>query len=1001
MWTEQQQQAIDSRNNTLVSAGAGSGKTAVLTERISQLLNEKSITISNLLVLTFTNAAAASMKQKVQKVLLKNGDTHNLALLDTADITTFDAFALSLCERYHIQLKLKPKVKVLSEELLKTLSIQYLQTIFDNYYEVNDKRFMNLIKAFVLDDDKPLQNKILAIKAAIDLLPDETAVLQNYDHFYSQTKIKTALEEEINQIKANHQTKLEQLLDFNQFNEFVTSVKAGILEDGFNYQPPRSPKGADEQVKQWLQQVREVISEGNQDVALRSEDLEAEADLVSSHIDIICEIILELNRQLTEFMFEHNCFSFNAIAKLAIELLKNNSDIVDELKVQYRYIMIDEYQDTSDLQEKFMSYLENDNVFMVGDIKQSIYRFRNANPIIFKKKYARYEHGMGGKKIDLLDNFRSREEVISGINSVFNQLMTIEQGGANYKQSHQMKASNQLFIKFNNWLDELTHGKKSLNTLKLLEYDKQQFDEVNIMIQDIQTKLDTNYQVYDAQLGQMRPVQLSDFAIITPDSTSHAKVYQQLSDVGLFVDVVGNTPVRFHPVFLTVYNLVMAVVHFQSSSSQRMLHLCGIARSYVGHVRDDQLVKMTLDPRGRLFPFYELLQEIHQSSTIYSVAQVVDTLLTKFGCYRQSATLNDVNAAFTILNHLQKMANEFSDMALSLQDFSQLLTYIYEGKISMMLPKPVQKGEAITLINIHKSKGLEYKICYFPFLDKPFNKKDVRSPFLFDTQLGFVLPLVQNRFVRQSLLKKIVVKKIEREELSEKIRLFYVALTRAQEEIILLYPQTEKTRPFENSFAGFLDYVKQFDLDDVWERQVISTVHVKTLLRDRPIPKLNKPFAFKSGVELDHRLKVKTKISKATDELLTSEVVEVMHLGTQLHEILEFFDLKNPDYQLVPKRFVPYIQGFVECGLDFEGAKIYHEFEFVDENQHGIIDLILEYEDEIKVIDFKTGNISDEAYVKQLSVYQAKIKQMSDKPIRTYLYSLMRKKLVELTKNID
>ena len=164
------------------------------------------------------------------------------------------------------------------------------------------------------------------------------------------------------------------------------------------------------------------------------------------YVQAFIKIILELDKRLDQYKFKYEAFEFSDIAKMAIKIVQEHQDIREELKWAYNEILIDEYQDTNDLQEMFISSIENDNVYMVGDIKQSIYRFRNANPGIFKTKYDNYSVSLGGEKIDLLKNFRSRREVLDNINEIFNLIMTEEIGGVNYQNNHAMVYGNMAYI---------------------------------------------------------------------------------------------------------------------------------------------------------------------------------------------------------------------------------------------------------------------------------------------------------------------------------------------------------------------------------------------------------------------------------------------------------------------------------------------------------------------------------------------------------------------------
>jgi len=242
---------------------------------------------------------------------------------------------------------------------------------------------------------------------------------------------------------------------------------------------------------------------------------------------IIINILQELDKRFINYKEKNELYSFNDIAKKAIQILKEHEDIRLELKNSFNEIIIDEYQDTSDIQEEFISLIENNNVYMVGDIKQSIYRFRNANPYIFKNKYDLYKNKDKGIKIDLSKNFRSRDEVINDINLLFSGIMDDDIGGANYKLEHKMVFGNDLYLK------NITPS----NHLEIYDYpnpdSKYTKDEIEIFMvaHDIKEKIKNHYQVMDKKTKTLRDIKYSDFVILMNKSKAfglYKKIFEYL-----------------------------------------------------------------------------------------------------------------------------------------------------------------------------------------------------------------------------------------------------------------------------------------------------------------------------------------------------------------------------------------------------------------------------------------------------------------------------------------
>ena len=246
---------------------------------------------------------------------------------------------------------------------------------------------------------------------------------------------------------------------------------------------PSLPRGSSDDAKKIKEEITKLRDKIKDLTRFNDED-ELKRTYLSTlnYSKIIIEILEELDSEIMSFKNKNNIYEFIDISKMGITLLKNNPSVLEELKNSFNEIMIDEYQDTSDLQEEFISLIANNNVYMVGDIKQSIYRFRNANPYLFKEKYDNYSKSLGGIKIDLTNNFRSREEVVNNVNLIFSSLMSDNLGGADYKKEHQMIYGN---------YDYKTNGK--LETDSNLEIHNYQYDkdlnyskeEIEIFFMDI------------------------------------------------------------------------------------------------------------------------------------------------------------------------------------------------------------------------------------------------------------------------------------------------------------------------------------------------------------------------------------------------------------------------------------------------------------------------------------------------------------------------------------
>ena len=412
-WTREQQLAIEmDGSNIIVSAGAGSGKTAVLSERVLQkVLN--GVDIRRILILTFTNEAAGEMSARIRKKIKKSGLKEQLEYLDSAYITTFDAYALSLVKKYHYVLNINKDIKIIDASIVNLERKRLLDKIFDEFYQAKDEEFLCFVKTFTMRDDEVLKNGILNINEGIDLKYDKNEYLDNYiENFYNKEYVNKIFNEYfkyLSELVDNFETDVMSLENYMESDAYVSiydSVskifRPKTYDDLYNCRDIKVGrfKGLDEDGVFLKERVKESLEKIKSLIIYSREDIIKYYLSTKDYVKVIIKVIKKLDEYLNNYKKSNGVFEFSDIAKMAIKLVKENKYIKEEIKYYFNEIMIDEYQDTSDLQEIFIREIENDNVYMVGDIKQSIYRFRNANPLIFKNKYDNYSKNIGGRKIN-------------------------------------------------------------------------------------------------------------------------------------------------------------------------------------------------------------------------------------------------------------------------------------------------------------------------------------------------------------------------------------------------------------------------------------------------------------------------------------------------------------------------------------------------------------------------------------------------------------------------
>lgn len=416
--TVYQQQAIDFKSgNCLVSAGAGSGKTDVLTKRIYHLVKNNVCRLDQMLVLTFTNKAAFEMKQRARALIANDPDTrHLLPEVEQAAITTFDGFALSLVKTYHYDLGIDSDVNIVDDAMMSVQRYRLLDKILERHYEAvkqgQDKDFEALVKGFCVKDDSRIIKSILNAYALAALKEDKRSFLSQYmeEHFTSEyfdammvdyvSCIKNLFERLVEGFQsyndgnlANHDTNFitGYFLSCKTYDDFKAAFDAN---EKFITKPKRKKDDPEEDPSD--KKLRETLKKNYWFAAKDCCRFKDEAEAIESfaclkpYIATICKLAIELIDEEEIFMKEHACYRFEDIAMLARRLARTPS-IQEKLRKTYTFIMVDEYQDTSDLQEDLISMISTGNAFFVGDIKQSIYRFRNANPALFTSKVLAYQ----------------------------------------------------------------------------------------------------------------------------------------------------------------------------------------------------------------------------------------------------------------------------------------------------------------------------------------------------------------------------------------------------------------------------------------------------------------------------------------------------------------------------------------------------------------------------------------------------------------------------------
>ena len=1032
-WTQEQEKAItEEGKNIIVSAGAGSGKTAVLTERVIRKLSK--VDINKLLILTFTKEAANEMKERIRKAIKKNRALEKqLDIIDSAYITTFDSFSLSIVKKYYYLLNISPKISIIDASIINLEKSKYIEEIFDKLYEEKNIKFEKLIKDFCIKDDKQIKEYIIELNNKLDLKYEKTYYIDNYiENNFTEETINNNINDYINLIKSkikninNLLYDIEPLTNEKFYNKLIEVLNPLLQSNTYEeiknnkvIKLPTLPKGSSQELTEKKEELKAIIDHIKELTQQESiEKIKENIYKTKIYIEIILYIIKELDKKIQKFKEQNEMYEFIDIAKMAINLLENNENIRLELKEYYKEIMVDEYQDTNDLQEQFISLISNNNVYMVGDIKQSIYRFRNANPNIFRNKYNKYEQEKNGMKIDLLKNFRSRNEVLDNINLIFNLVMDDNIGGAEYKKTHQMVFGNTTY--------ESVGKTTQNNNFEIYNYpynDKtytKEEIEIFIIANDIKNKIKNKYQVFDKEELKLRNIEYRDFCIIMDRNTEFPKYKKIFEYMQIPLTLYQDEVLTVENDILILKNLMNLIIKINKNEldTQFKYYFTSIARSYLFRLKDKEIFDIFKTKNFCENEIYIKAKQISDNLENLTNEEFINKIIEDFNIIEKTITIGNIEATTIRIEYLLNLSKNLTELGYTPFELSDYIKEMVEGKNEIKYSLNTKAGNNVKIMNIHKSKGLEFHICYYSGLHKAFNTSDLKQLFTIDNDLGIITPYWDSG-IKQTIYKDLLKEKYLKEEIAEKIRLFYVAMTRCKEKMILVTSLDDKeTNKINNivednirlKYKSFLDiiksiksnlenYITNIDLEKqslTKEYNEIKENNYQNLIQKNNIKIDKRKISIQSTIEEEKHF------SKTTNKLITKEERKNMEFGTYMHYLLETIDFKNKDLTGLDSFYQEKINSFLNQDLlkNINTANIYKEYEFIYEKNnttyHGIIDLMLEYNDHIDIIDYKLKHIEDEAYKSQLEGYKNYIQEKTKKETKTFLYSIIDNRVEEI-----
>ena len=894
-WTPAQKSAIDTRDcNVLVSAAAGSGKTAVLVERIISMITDpdKNIDIDRLVVVTFTKAAAAQMKDKIRKALdsmldENPGDVNllrQITLLNNAQITTIDSFCLWIIRNHFPEVNLDPGFRIMDEGEKKLIENDVLEDVLEEFYAEADEEFFNLVDAFGMGrDDSGLVSiidKIYRFSRSnpwIDEWFDECMLVYD-DETYDNPAIKE-LHDSIKNALLDYRDKYNRLVeicsepagpaaytgalqsDLLGINEMINSQDFGELGRririfSFEALSRKKDAGADPDIKEYVKGQRKLfkdyIGRLNDKIFLK-DDEGIFADMQGAGIQIrtLLKVAKVYAKRVSEVKREKGIIDFNDMEHLALSILVKKEDgklvyteTADKLANRFEEILIDEYQDSNQLQEVILNAVsktrlsgENNNIYMVGDVKQSIYKFRLACPELFIEKYDTYSETGDNVRIELQKNFRSRENVLECANDVFSHIMNKNFSGIGYDDSVRLNAGFPYpEYSDSNYGDE---ANKSTDVILISSENEEEATtrelEADRLAKLIEGIVSSGVNVYDADENIYRPAEYRDIVILTRSVTGWADTFADaLMDRGIpaYTDSsTGYFSVREIQVILSMLTIVDNPVQEISLAAAMMSYFGGFTAAELGMVRklgrehadknthnnlyehlkvtaglvedgnaldgagiksggaDEMQESDVKQLSGKCALFLAKLTEYRDKSSVEPLYDLCWEMIYDSGYYDYVGTMPAGAQRQANLNVLLERAAGYGKSSYS--GLFNFLRYIERLK---KFDEDFAEGAAsldnenlVRIMSIHKSKGLEFPIVILAGAHKSINFMDATAPVLVDQNLGIAVDYVdlERRTKTPTIIKGAIARRIVRESIAEEERLLYVAMTRAREKLII------------------------------------------------------------------------------------------------------------------------------------------------------------------------------------------------------------------------
>ena len=901
-WTDEQKQAINEKgSNILVAAAAGSGKTAVLVERIIKKVIEEGIDIDKLLVVTFTNAAASEMRERVLDAIYKKLDEdpnnekllRQITLLNKASICTIDSFCLEVVRNNFYELEnIAPNFRIADTTEIELLKQEVIEDIFEKKYEEEDEEFSKLIHTYTsYRDDTPLKDLILKIYGYIQSNPfpekwlsekvEMFNIENNLDDDFSTTPWGKVLLKEIDDELIDGISFLEsaaKTLEVNpDLEKFFQTIRNDIdmlnnlknnldnwdkaYEINTNLKFVTWPRNkVDSLEKDEAKSIRDSVKENlkvlNNILVCDSKTANQDIFDMYSILVKLKDIILEFGEEFSKRKREKNIVDFQDVEHFALKILIKEengevvpSDIAKKYQEKYQEIAIDEYQDSNLVQEYILnSVSKGNNIFMVGDVKQSIYKFRQAMPELFISKYKTYKNKVDKTidddlKIQLFKNFRSRENVLYFTNLIFQDIMSDNLGDIEYNEDEYLNLGADYPEEKQNLNTEIDIIDLSDEDIELeLEKDNEEKIEDEDRIENVELEarfvankikelVDNKFQIWDRKEEKYRDIKYKDIVILLRSTSSPAPVYEQ-ELLNLEIPVFSDSSQEY--LDSIEIQTIMSLLKVIDNPMQDIPLVC-VLRSYIGKFTDNELVKIRLTDsydnfytcmqkaiidvdsnlKEKIQHFFDNLDKWRKEKEYLALDELIWKIYSDTGYYNYVGLMPNGDLRQANLKMLFQKAKDYESS--NFKGLYNFINFIDKLKISsgdMGSAKLIgENDDVVRIMSIHKSKGLEFPVVFLSSTGKQFNLNDLKEDVLLHQEMGIGAKYIDyDKQVKYDTLSKLAIKnKILLETLSEEMRILYVALTRAKEKLFITGVTRDFKKDLEKIDSNIERYPKEND----------------------------------------------------------------------------------------------------------------------------------------------------------------------------------------------